>query len=200
MVTGELRAVRGSLVALGRTLQLERGTVTLYGGDEINPSLDIVLATTIDGTEIQILFGGTVAEPVLDLVSIPEMSESDIMSVLLFGTTYDNLDDGQADLMKSRSAEMALSLGAAKIQQEFGGQVGVDVMQIKSTGRDNEGSALMLGKYLSPRVLVSYAQALDSESESFVSLEYFLRGQFKLESTFGQRGQTSLGFGWSKDY
>jgi autotransporter translocation and assembly factor TamB len=95
---------------------------------------------------------------------------------------------------------MIASLGAAKLQEEFGGQVGVDVVSVKSTGRDNEGAALAVGKYLNPRVLLSYAQALDAESDSFVSLEYFLRGRFKLESTFGQRGQTSLGIGWSKDY
>ncbi len=199
-VTGELRATRGSLIVLGRTLQLERGTVTFYGADEINPSLDVVLATTIDGTEIQIIMGGTVEEPAVNLVSSPEMSESDIMSVLLFGRTFDDLDDGQADLVKKRSTEMIASLGAAKLQEEFGGQVGVDVVSITSTGRDNEGTALTVGKYLNPRALLSYAQALDPESDSFVSLEYFLRGQFRLESTYGQRGQTSLGFGWSKDY
>ena len=74
------------------------------------------------------------------------------------------------------------------------------MVTIKSTGRDNQGTALAFGKYLSPQVLLSYAYSLDSESQSFISLEYFLKGRFKIETTYGDRGQGSLGIGWAKDY
>lgn len=201
VVTGELRAIRGTLVMLGRTLQLERGTVTFFGGDEINPSLDIVLTTTIDNTEIKILFGGTVQKPQMNLNSIPEMQEADIVSLLLFGRSYQNLDDSQTDLVQQRSTEIIASVGAVKLQEELGGQMGIDVVSVKSTGRDNESAALAFGKYISPRVLLSYAYALDSSADSFLSLEYFIKGQFKIESTYGNReGQSSLGVGWAKDY
>ncbi|UCH85274.1 MAG: translocation/assembly module TamB, partial [Candidatus Latescibacterota bacterium] len=201
VVTGELRAIRGTLVTLGRTLQLERGTVTFFGGDEINPSLDIVLTTRIEDTDVKILFGGTVNKPQINLNSIPEMREADIMSLLLFGSDYQNLDDSQADLVRQRSTEMIASVGAVKLQEQLGDQMGIDVVKVKSTGRDDQSSALSFGKYISPRVLLSYAYALDSSAESFISVEYFIRGGFKVESTFGNRkGQSSLGVGWVKDY
>ena len=200
IVAGELRAARGTLVFLGRTLDLERGTVTFYGGDEVDPSLDIVLRTTVEGNKIQILFGGTVKKPQVDLTSEPDMAEADIMSVLLFGRTFEDLDDDQANLVRRRSAEMIASLGAVKLQEEVGGQLGVDVVTVTSTGRDKEGTALSFGKYLNTRTLLSYAYPLDSESRSFVSLEYFLKGRFVIRSTYDNQGVGSLGVGWSKDY
>jgi hypothetical protein len=199
-VTGELRVIRGTLVALGRTLELERGVVTFYGGDEIDPSLDVVLGAVIEGTKVQILFGGTAQKPELKFASEPDMPQADIMSVLLFGRPYGQLDDGQANLMRDRTREMLVSVGASKLQSEMGGQLGIDVVSVKSTGEDNEGTALTVGKYLNPQLLLSYAYALDKDYDSFVSLEYFLKGQFKVETIFGNKGQTSIGIGWSRDY
>lgn len=200
IVTGELRALRGSLVVLGRTLDLERGTVTFFGGDEVNPSLDIVLTTNVDDNKIQILLAGTVQKPQVSMTSEPDMSETDIMSVLLFGRTFDDLEDDQADLVRQRSAEMIASLGAAKLQKELGGQLGVDIVTVKSVGKDNESTALSFGKYLNTRTLLSYAYSLDTEARSFVSLEYFLKGRFVIASTYDNEGQGSLGVVWSKDY
>jgi len=200
IVTGELRAVRGNLVLLGRTLDLDRGTVTFYGEDEVNPSLDIMLTTNVEGTKIQILFGGTVQKPQITMTSEPDMSETDIMSVLLFGRAFNDLDDDQASLVRQRSAEMIASLGAAKLQKELGGQLGVDVVTVKSVGKDNASTALSFGKYLNTRTLLGYAYSLDSESRSFVSLEYFLKGRFVIGSTYDNEGLGSLGVGWSKDY
>jgi translocation and assembly module TamB len=199
-LSGELRVIRGTVVVLGRTLELERGVVTFYGGDEINPTLDVVLGAEIEGTKIQILFDGTAQKPELKFASEPEMPEADILSVLLFGRPYEQLDDGQANLMKDRSREMLISVGAARLQTELGGQLGIDVVTVKNTGEDNTSTALSVGKYLKPQVLLSYAYALDKDSDSFISLEYFLKGQFKVETIFGNQGQTSLGIGWSKDY
>ena len=102
--------------------------------------------------------------------------------------------------MKKRSTEMLVSLGAAKFQEELGQQLGVDVVTVSSAGPGDDRTTLSFGKYLSARVLLSYAYAMGTESDSYVRLEYFLRGRFKLESAYGFQGRTALGIGWSKDY
>ena len=200
-ITGQLRAIRGDFIVLGRTLELERGTVFFYGGDETNPSLDISLTTNVEDTKIEILLSGTAQKPRIDMSSDPDLSETDIMSVLLFGSSASELDDDQADLVKKRSAEMLYSVGAAKLQEEIGGELGVDVVTVKSAGAENEGSAVSLGKYLNSRTLLSYVQPLDSQSQPSVGLEYFLKGRFVVKSTYEtHEGLGSLGVGWSKDY
>ncbi|MFH1755372.1 MAG: translocation/assembly module TamB domain-containing protein [Candidatus Latescibacterota bacterium] len=200
MVTGELRVIRGVLIVLGRTFNLKRGVVTFFGDDETNPSLDVVLGTEIEGSKIQITIAGTAQKPEMKFSSEPDMPEVDIMSVLLFGHPYGKLDDGQADLLKTRSTEMLISMGASRLQQQMGQQFGVDIVTVRSTGADNSGTALSVGKYINPQVLVSYAYSFHENSGSFVTLEYFFKGRFKVETIFGNQGQTSIGIGWSKEY
>ena len=119
------------------------------------------------------------------------------MAMLLFGVQFNQLSDDQTDLMQERTTEILASLGAAQLQQ-IGGEVGVDVVTYRSSVTSTKGE-LAIGKYLSPEVLLSYVQSLDERSGSFVSLEYFLRGHFKIEALYGRRGQ-SIGLGWTKDY
>jgi len=198
-ILGELRAVRGTLTLLGRKLTLEEGEVVFSGGDEINPSLSVTLSTRIDEYTIRILFGGTVQDPKVFLSSSPEMEEGDIMAVLLFGKPLDQLDDDQANHMQKRSAEVAVALGAAELQKEMSGQLGVDVFSYEAGETEEGKGAFTFGKYLSPQVLLSYVRSLDDVDDSYISLEYFLRGRFKIQSIHGKK-QSGIGVGWAKDY
>ena len=197
VVTGELRALHGTLVLLGRSLRLDRGTVNFVGGDEINPELDASLQTYVNNVRIYIILAGTAQEPVIILGSEPEMNDGDIISTLLFGSAYDDLSDDQADLVERRSAEMVAALGAAQLQKNLSG---IDVVQFQGADSQDRAGTLTFGKFLSPDVLLSYVYAIDDQALSFVSLEYFLRGNFKLDTVYGRRNQTGLGFGWARDY
>lgn len=196
-VTGELRVIHGKFVFLGRSFKLERGTVNFYGQDEINPALDVLLSTRVSNTDIQIIVAGTAHKPQIILTSNPEMREGDIISVLLFGATFDDLSDNQADLVQQRTTEMVAALGAAELQKNVSG---IDVVSYKGSDNQNESSTLTFGKYLNPDVLLSYVYAIDDQAGSFLSLEYFLKGNFKVDTLYGRRNQTGLGLGWAKDY
>ena len=100
--------------------------------------------------------------------------------------------------MQRRTAEIFASLGAAQLQ-EIGGQLGIDVVTFRSS-EGNEKGEFAFGKYLSPQILLSYVQPLDDATSPFVSLDYFLRGQFRIQTMYGQHNQTSIGIGWAKDY
>jgi hypothetical protein len=199
-LVGELRALRGDLQLLGRTLKLDRGTVSFAGGDEINPTMDVALSTDVEGTKIHIILGGTVQDPQLTLSSEPQMRESDIMSVLLFGKPYNDLDDTQADQVQNRTTELVASVGAAKLQEQLSGDLGVDVVSVQSSAMDSKSSTVAFGKYLTDRVLLSYARPLDDRSTPYVSVEYLLKGRFKLDSVFGSDNNNAFGLGWSRDY
>jgi hypothetical protein len=197
VVTGELRATKGNLVLLGRSLKLERGTVTFYGGPEINPALDVALSARIEATRIEVLVAGTARKPSITLRSEPDMKEGDIISVLLFGRAFDDLSDDEADLVQQRTTEMVAALGAAELQKNLSA---VDVVSYRGADEEYKGGTLTFGKYLNPDVLLSYVHSIDDQAGSFVSLEYFLKGSFKVDTVYGKRNQTGLGIGWVKDY
>jgi autotransporter translocation and assembly factor TamB len=200
-VIGELRAERGSLNFLGRNFQVEPGgEVSFYGDDEFDPSLNVSLSTRISSYRIIITLQGTVERPELILSSEPELSEGDIMSVLVFGETMDKLDGDQTQLVAQRAAAIAATYGSAELAAELAGPLGVDMLQINPAGSGQEGaSSVTVGKYLSPRTLLKYEQALDSGAGFFVTLQYLLTRTITLETLVGTR-QSGAQVNWIKDY
>jgi hypothetical protein len=94
-LSGDLKAIRGFLRFLGRTFFIDRGSVSFFGGEDINPVLDLKLATRVEEIEVGIRFGGTLRKPEMELSSNPEMSEGDIISVLLFSRPLAELSNDQ---------------------------------------------------------------------------------------------------------
>ena len=66
--------------------------------------------------------------------------------------------------------------------------------------RQDQASSLVLGKYLSPRVLLSYEQFLDADTSFRVRLEYALSRSFQVQSTVGQGDASGIDLLWSRDY
>jgi translocation and assembly module TamB len=199
-ISGSLQTLQGRFVLLDRAFTLDRGTVTFYGGDEIDPSLDLMMTTDVDGNSIYLSITGTALDPELKLSSDPEMTDSDIMALLLFGRTGDELDSGQTDLLGKRVASIAASMGGAKLEAKLAQELGVDMIGIRRSTGDEGGSSLVIAKYLSPRVMLKYEQALEESGRFLVNLEYLLAKSFKLETLIGHQDQSAVGLGWSKDY
>jgi autotransporter translocation and assembly factor TamB len=81
------------------------------------------------------------------------------------------------------------------------GQAGIDVVSVRSArGADSEGSALVVGKYIRPDLLVTYEQALNQKSTSYVVMEYLLSRYVKLETLYSNQSKTGVGISVEKDY
>lgn len=199
-VTGELEAIRGSIVFMGRTLDVKRGRVSFYGEDELNPTLDLVLSTKIDDITVEIVITGTALEPELELRSTPEMEQADIMSVLLFGKPSTDLDENQMDLLGQRAADVLAAFAAAELTERLSGQLGVDMVSVRSGRGGDDAGALIVGKYLSTRALLKYEQALQSGQSFFLVLEYALTENFKLDTRYGSQNKSAIELNWSRDY
>jgi hypothetical protein len=200
VLTGQLRAVRGNLVLLGRRFDLDRGSVVFYGDDEANPSLDVQLMTLVDGVTVRVSLLGTALEPELSLTSEPEMPEGDIMSYLVFGRPLDNLDQDQVNLVERRATEIAAAMGAARLQEGLSESLGVDMVTIRSGTTAEESGAVVVGKYLNPRLLIKYERLLEKQAAQFVNLEYSLTRRFKVDALYGRNDQQAIGIEWSNEY
>ncbi|MGD9403392.1 MAG: translocation/assembly module TamB domain-containing protein, partial [bacterium] len=201
VISGDLNASNGTFIFLGRIFNLDRGTISFYGEEEINPSLDLVVTSNIESYKLMIRLGGTLEKPEIELTSEPELTEGDIVSMILFGKPLDSLDEGQGDMLRSRTAEIAVAMGAARLSQSLSGQGGVDVVSLRSArGEGDQGSALVVGKYLTPDLLLTYEQALKEKSTSYIVMEYTLNRFIKLETLYSNQSKTGLGVSVEKDY
>ena len=92
---GEIRADQGVYLVQGSKLEITRGRL-IFRGPPDNPGLHILAYRTIRGRQrledwveevkAGVVVTGTVRTPLVRLYSQPTMTESDIMSYILFGT------------------------------------------------------------------------------------------------------------------
>lgn len=206
---GRVRVVEGTLHALNRVFEVERGEFDLEGRVPVDPTVNLLMVTEIDGTIIRIRVTGTAMQPKIELESEPQMIQADIMAFLLFGRPLNDLDTDQrgslgeqqtpAQQLQRNLQGLALVFGAAGIQNRISGRIGVDQVQIGSDAAG--GSTLVLGKFLNPRLLLKYHQSLERSGTYFMTLEYTLNRLFKLISTYGQGEEASgLELRWQKRY
>ena len=168
-----------NLAPVGR-LDIERGRLLFNGGALSNPGVDIRAVKRLPDIVAGANVRGTLREPRLSFFSDPPISQTQIVSLLVAGGTLESLQsDAVAQVSHSRS--QILAQGGAILASELGAQLGLEDITVESN-RQNQTS-LVLGKYLSPRLYVSYGVSL-TESINTVKAQYTLgdHGTIKTEA------------------
>ena len=206
---GEIKVRKGTLKVMNRMFDVERGNIKFTETVPANPHLDLMLETQVGAYLVRILVSGHAVDPVIELTSEPDLSEEDIMAVLLFGQPMNDLDNDQRGRMQEENdpskelqknlAGLAFALGTKGLQDSMSDSFGVDMVQM---GSDSSGdSTLMVGKFITPDMVLKYNQSLEKSGTYFMNLEYSLNRYFKVITTYGQ-GEEASGaeLRWSKRY
>ncbi len=127
---------------------------------------------------------GTLQEPRVTFFSDPAMSQTQIVSYLLTGKSVDTMQSGMTSTTRSTQDALAVQ-GGGLLASQLGRRLGLDEVGVESsTGSAGESnSSLVLGKFLSPRLFISYGISL-TESINTLKLRYTIseRWTFKTES------------------
>jgi translocation and assembly module TamB len=198
--SGNIR-MEGDYDAYGQSLVLERGEL-LFAGPLNNPALDVLAVRRIGarpGVQADVVVGirlsGTLLAPVPTVYSDPAMSEANALSYLRFGRPLTASDGTETATLES----MALSLGlqqALPAVQRVGESIGLDELTIATTELD--AGSLMAGKYLSPKVYMSYTYGLFNRLGGFL-LRYDINDRFSLETRSGDEKSMDLLYSTEKD-
>lgn len=204
---GQIHTVEGELRAMNRTFDIERGELGFEGKVPADPRLDILMVTEIEGTAIRIKVTGTALKPEIVLESDPEMTQPDIMAVLVFGRPVGELDSEQQDNLsdqvspvqqvKQNIQDLAMVFGSAEIQKSVSGKIGLDQIRL---GSGKSGSSLILGKFLNPKMLIKYQQSLVRSGTYNMTVEYTLNRLLRLISTYGHEEASGLELRWQRRY
>ena len=179
---GALNTRGGAIEIYGQRLQLRRGRIT-FQGDISNPILDIQALRTGLSVEAGVKVGGTARRPKIDLISIPEVSELEKLSWLLFGH---GPDEG-GDLALLLSVGTSLIGGGEPFYRKFG----IDELTMRSGELGGAGSILPANSVASsPENDVSEAERRFIEASKVLSNGIRLSIRQALSDT-GTVGRTS---------
>jgi translocation and assembly module TamB len=196
--SGELRIADGEYAAYGRRLDIDRGRLIYTASPIDNPGIDIRavkrfhdpnVGATLAGINVR----GTLRQPQITFFSEPPLAQQQIMSLVFAGgTLFGGPGLGTTAASNSSRSENAqlIGQGAAVLGSQIGLPVGIEPTY-------NNDTALMLGKYLSPRLYVSYGITL-LQSLNIVKLRYTLGDHWALSTEFGQLGGADIVYSFQK--
>jgi translocation and assembly module TamB len=179
--TGELSVAEGKYTAYGRKLDIERGRLIFTGGPIDNPGIDLRAIKQFPDVKAGVNVRGTLLQPHMTFFSDPSLPQSQIVSLILAGGSLESVQNRTTG--NSGAGGAALAQGAAILGQQVGSRVGIEDVSLESD-ITNETS-LVLGRYLSPRLYVSYGISLTQQLNT-LKLRYTLGDHWTVRTEVGQ--------------
>ncbi|MFT4257443.1 MAG: translocation/assembly module TamB domain-containing protein [Pseudoxanthomonas sp.] len=193
--TGQLE-VEGRYAAYGQKLQITQGRLSWSNSPIGDPNISLRAEREVISADVTagISVTGRATAPRARVWSDPELPESEALAYLVLGRSLNTASSSESQQINA--ANSALSAGAGLLASQLGAKIGLDdagVLESRTLG----GSVFGIGKYLSPKLYVSYGVSMVGEG-SAVTLKYLMRKGFDVEiesSTIETRGSLN----WRKE-
>ncbi|MEE8299263.1 MAG: translocation/assembly module TamB, partial [Thermodesulfobacteriota bacterium] len=184
-IIGEISVIRGTYENFGKLFRIEEGNVSFSGGQEIDPFLDVTALYRVSDINVYINIGGRASEPKIELTSDPSMSETDIVSYLVFGAPSSDISSGERSAAGGIASGLAGGIAASQLQSMLGSAVSIDVVSISGTNVE-------IGKYLTEDLYIAYERGtsesiLDSTNITYnkVLVEYHIFKNVTIDTEIG---------------
>jgi autotransporter translocation and assembly factor TamB len=196
---GTLRVVKGTYKNYGVDLKIERGSASFAGGKIDNPALDVLAVRSVNDIRAGVAVNGTLEKPIIKMYSEPPMPQTDILAYIVFGHPLGGGSGEQASLLFKVAGTLLSGGDSTVLQDQLKTKLGLDVLDVESTGAPAGTAAgavtgasqstatrslLTVGKYLSPKLFISYGQSVFSKGGLF-KMRYNLSKHFDIESQSG---------------
>lgn len=189
--TGDLFIEQGQYAAYARKLDIEYGRLFFRGGLLDNPGIEIRAVKRYPDVTAGINVSGTLKQPQVSFFSNPSLSQSQIMSLIFSGgggALQSLAINNSAQSQQNTAAGELLAQGGALLAQQLGSRIGLPQFSLQTDL--NDVTSLVLGKYLSPRLYVSYGVGLTQQLNE-IRLRYSISEHWTIRVLAGQgKGET----------
>jgi translocation and assembly module TamB len=184
---GAVNILDGKYAAYARQLDIDSGALTFNNTALDNPALQIRAKKVFPDVTAYVTVRGTLLQPQMSFSSDPPLTQSQIVSLILAG--------GSLDSAQSHGGNVALGQGVAMLAQEYGHLLGIQDASLESD--INNETSVVLGRYLNPRLYVSYGVSLTEQLNTF-KLRYTLGDHWTIKAEAGQAQGADLVYSISK--
>jgi translocation and assembly module TamB len=182
--TGELSVAEGKYTAYARKLDIQRGRLIYNGRPIDDPGIDVIAQKQFPDVTAGVKVRGTLTHPFLSFFSDPPLPQSQIVSLILAGGSLQSAANPNNAAIGQATALLAYEL-SSRVQ-------GLPDVSLETDPLANETS-LVLGRYLSPRLYVSYGMSLTEQLNTF-KLRYTLGDHWTIRTELGQARGADLVF------
>lgn len=183
LASGELKIVDGEYKAYGQALKIDSGRILYRGGPIDNPALDIRAVRKTGDILAGVKVFGDLQQPELELFSQPSMAQADQLSYLLLGRPVQGASGSEGQMLFQAASSLGLK-GGNMLAQSIGSTFGLDEVSVGGNGDDLDSAALMIGKYLSPRLYINYSMGL-LDAVNKLQLRYQMSRRWSVQTETG---------------
>ena len=185
IISGRAQVKEGTITFQKKTFEVTKGVIDFVNPYKTEAEIDIASQAQIRTWTITLTIKGPPDNLDIKLSSVPSETDSDILSLILFGKTGRELTGGEGGA-KSSTGQIMAGLIADTFGEDIKKNTGVDILEVKendagsssSNGGDEEeagGVTVTVGKHLSDRMTVKYAvESKDGEIIQRAITEYKL--------------------------
>jgi translocation and assembly module TamB len=178
---GAMQILDGLYKAYGQDLTIDKGQFIFVGLLD-DPGLDVRAVRKIKDVRAGVQVTGTLKTPEMRIFSMPVMDQSDALSYIIFGRPMKQLSGSEGGQLYGSAVSAGVS-GGGLIAKKIGAAFGLEDVEIEK-GETSAESALFIGKYISPRLYVSYGIGL-FEPINTLRMRYNLSPQWLLQTEYG---------------
>lgn len=179
--------VDGTYKAYGQDLRIEQGQLLFASTPIDNPGLNIRAARTLnpnatidEGQKVGLYVSGTAQRPILTVFSNPVMEQSDALSYLVTGKPLSQVKGGEGNMVGAAAQALGSAAGDL-LAKRVGSRIGVDDIGVTNSDALGGASAFTVGKYLSPRLYLSYGVGLFDPGQ-VITLRYLFSHKWNFEA------------------
>jgi TamB, inner membrane protein subunit of TAM complex len=182
-VTGSFDSLSGRYAFQGRQFDVDETSSINFRGD-LNPELSVTVKRVISGVEARVIINGPMRQPELHLASTPPLDSSDILSLIVFNTTTNQLTAAQQTDLAVRAGTLAAGFLAAPIVSALQSELGIDILQIEPAGDVGTGAKVTVGDEIAPGLVARFSRQFGSDPYDEATVEYILSRLLRIRATF----------------
>jgi autotransporter translocation and assembly factor TamB len=184
---GTANTVRGFYEFQGRRFTIDRdGTAQFHGEAQINPDIDVTAERLIPNTGVtaKVHVTGTAKAPQIALTSDPPLDEADILSLVIFNRSVNDLGTGERASLAETAGGIASGFVASSLGKSVGKALDVDLFEITTSDPTTGETAggVTLGKQVSDKAFVQFQQQFGQRSFTQFMLDYQLAKFLRLQT------------------
>jgi hypothetical protein len=186
-ITGSLDSISGSYSFQGRRFELYPSSSVDFRGD-LNPGLFISVNRVISGVETRVTISGTLGEPELRLSSTPPLDPSEILSLIVFNTSTNELSTAQQRELAIRAGTLAVGFLTSSLTTALEHSIGLDVLEIEPVTGVAGGAKVTIGEEIAPGLVARFSRQFGVDQYDEATIEYHISRILRLRATFSDAG------------
>jgi outer membrane protein assembly complex protein YaeT len=181
-LTGTVTIIEGGEVRLQeRRYVVERGVVTFANERRIEPAMDILATTNVEGFDVRLQVSGQGDDTETTLTSDPPLPEPDIMALLLTGRRMDELRGQELDVARNQVLSYLTGQAGSAIGGRIAGATGLSRVRIEPNliaAETDPSARLTIGQDITRNIELIYSMDLVNSSDQIYIAEYDISKRF----------------------